>query len=166
MTIVKANKGFVGNKNDDIQTPSDIAQKLISLLPIKQNESLLDSSKGKGAFYNNFPLKNKKSYCEIKEGKDFFNERNHFDWIITNPPYSIFDRYIEHCFEISDNVALLCPLSKFVSSMGRVRSYKKYGGIKQIYILSSSKCGFPFGFPSAFVWFKKRYIGKTKILVD
>lgn len=47
--------------------------------------------------------------------------------------------------------------------MGRVRKIFGYGGIKEIHILSASKCGFPFGFPACAVWLKKGYKGETLI---
>lgn len=50
--------------------------------------------------------------------------------------------------------------------MGRIRQIKKYGGVKLIYILSASKCGFPFGFPCCAIHIQKGYTYDTKIIVD
>lgn len=163
MTFVKADKGTTNNKNDKCMTPPDIAEMLIGLLPIKRGQTLLDPFKGKGAFYNHFPDGTIVSWCEIDEGSDFFACQAKFDWLISNPPYSIFDAVLDHSFEIANNVAYLVPLSKIFSSMGRIRKWQAYGNIKAIWILSASKCGFPFGFPAAFVWWQKGYKGETKI---
>lgn len=164
MTFVKANKTKKGGTHDDVETPYIIAQNIIKNLPIANGELCLDPSRGSGNFYNNFPIDCIKDYCEIKENKCFFDYNKKVDWIITNPPYSIFDSFIEHAFEISNNVVFLCPLCKFFSSMGRIRKYLKYGGIIKIMILSASKCGFNFGFPCAAIWFKKDYKGQTQII--
>jgi len=162
-------KGKLGHKNDDIQTPVHIAKKIISLFYTELNNSelkLLDPFRGEGAFYNNFPHHTNNLWCEIKEDKDFFNFKEKVDWIISNPPYSIFNEVLDHSFEIADNVVYLVPLSKVVSSMGRVRKIANYGGVPFVYILSASKCGFPFGFPACAIHFKKGYKGQTEIKID
>jgi hypothetical protein len=154
-------------KNDDVQTPEHIAKKIISLFDIGDGR-ILDPFRGDGAFYDNFPKKYYLSrlWCEIKEGADFFDFTAHVDWIISNPPYSIFDKVLDHSFKIADNIVYLIPLSKVVSSMGRIRKVCEYGGVPFIYILSASKCNFPFGFPACAIHFKRGYKGETKIEVD
>lgn len=127
---------------------------------------LLDPFKGTGNFYNNFPKNLEKDCCEIKENKDFFEYNKKVDWIISNPPYSIFDKVLEHSFEIADNIVYLVPLSKVVSSMNRIRKIEQYGGVPYIYILSASKCNFPFGFPACAIYIKKNYKGITKIEIN
>ena len=154
-----------GNKpNDDILTPVEISKEIINKFNLYG--IVLDPFKGKGSFYNQFPDNIEKDWCEIKENKDFFKYNKKVDWIISNPPYSIFDKVLEHSFEIADNIVYLVPLSKVVSSMGRIRKIKRYGGVPYIYILSASKCGFPFGFPVCAIYFKKDYKDETKIEID
>lgn len=151
-----------GNKpNDKVYTPDKIAKQIIDLFPL--SGKVLDAFKGGGAFYNQLPNYVEKDWCEIDENKDFFDYQDKVDFIISNPPYSILEEVLEHSFEIADNVIYLLPLSKVVSSMGRIRQIKSYGGVKEIYILSASKCGFPFGFPCCAIWVKKNYKGDTKI---
>lgn len=165
--IIRANKGKIGGVHDKVKTPDNIVKIIMGWIGknIKDNSLVLDSAMGNGAFYSNFDNRYNKDWCEIDKGKDFFQYNNKVDWIITNPPYSIFDAFLDHSFKISDNVVFLCPLSKIVSSMGRIKKYKEYGGVPKILIMSSSKCGFPFGFPSCAVWFKRRYKNNTKIEV-
>jgi len=150
--------------NDDILTPIEISKKIIEMFKIEG--IILDPFKGEGSFFNQYPNHIKKDWCEIKEGKDFFKYRKRVDWIISNPPYSILDEVLEHSFEIADNIVYLVPLSKIVSSMGRIRKICNYGGVPYIYILSASKCKFPFGFPACAIYIKRNYKGLTKILVD
>lgn len=154
-----------GNKpNDDISTPFEISKMIIDMFDI--NGKVLDAFMGNGSFYNQYPNYCEKDWCEIKNGRDFFDYNEEVDWIITNPPYSILDDVLDHSFEISKNIVYLVPLSKVVSSMGRIRKIKKYGGVPSIYILSASKCNFPFGFPACAIYFKRNYDGDTKIIVD
>jgi len=166
-------KGKQGHKNDNVQTPVHIAKKIIDIFYVElyrnfHNSELkvLDPFKGLGAFYNNFPIHTNNLWCEIKEGKDFFDFHEKVDWIISNPPYSIFDKVLDHSFEIADNVVYLVPLSKVVSSMGRIRKIAKYGGVPFIWIIGASKCGFPFGFPACAIHFQRGYKGETEIKID
>ena len=157
-------KGLVTGKkpNDDIMTPPVIAKQIIKKFDIKGK--VLDAFRGEGAFYNQ--LEGDKNWCEIKEGRDFFEYNEKVDWIISNPPYSIFDEVLIHSFEISDNIVYLVPLSKVVSSFRRIRAIKQYGGVPYIFIISASKCGFPFGFPACAIHMKRGYEGLTQIEVD
>lgn len=152
------------NPNDDIITPFEISKMIIEMFNI--NGIVLDPFKGKGSFFNQFPKNCIKDWCEIKEGRDFFEYNKKVDWIVSNPPYSILDEVLEHSFEIADNIVYLVPLSKIVSSMGRIRKIFNYGGVPKIYILSASKCKFPFGFPACAIYIKRNYKGHTQILVD
>ena len=150
--------------NDDVYTPPEIAKIMLEYLPYSEGETFLEPCRGKGAIYECLP--DNKDWCEIKEGRDFFEWQKEVDWIITNPPYSIFDDFVGHCCEVARNVVLLCPLSKLVSSMGRIRRLESYGNPVSVFILSASKCGFPFGFPACVVHFQKGYKGETEIGID
>lgn len=161
--FIKANKGKIGNANDKVYTNELVAKYIIKSLPINDGDVILEPCRGKGAFYNNFPNNCIKEYCELDEGKDFFEYNKKVDWIITNPPYSIFDAFVQHCFEISDNVVILSPLSKIVSSLGRIELFNKFGNVVKIEIIGASKCGFGFGFPCCSIYLKKGYKGDTKI---
>lgn len=156
-------KGLItGNKtNDKISTPGNIAKHIIGLFPL--SGKVLDPFKGTGAFYDNLPETVSKDWCEIDDGRDFFDYTDSVDWIISNPPYSIFDEVLEHSFAISNNIVYLVPLSKLFTSMRRIRDIFNYGDIREIHIISASRCGFPFGFPACAVWFQKGYSGLTRI---
>ena len=150
--------------NDKIFTPLHISKLIIDKFNL--NGKVLDPFKGDGSFYNQFPINIEKDWCEIDEGRDFFNYTEKVDWIISNPPYSILEEVLEHSFKICDNIVYLVPLSKVVSSMGRIRRIDKFGGVPYIYIIGASKCGFPFGFPCCAIYFKRDYKGETKIEID
>lgn len=155
-------KGKIGNSTTDkVYTPSNISKLIIDKFPL--NGKVLDAFKGKGSFYDNYPDNVEKDWCEIDEGKDFFEYNEHVDWIITNPPYSIYDEVMKHSMEIADNIVYLLPLSKVVSSLGRIKKIFEFGGVPYIYIIGASRCGFPFGFPACAIHIQKGYNGETKI---
>ena len=162
MSYVKGKNGTVDA--DKVYTPENIAKLIINKFNL--SGKVLDPFKGQGAFYNNYPETVKKDWCEIDEGKDFFEYKEHVDWIVSNPPYSIYDEVMNHSFEIADNIVYLVPLNKIVSSLGRVKKIKEFGGVPYIYIIGASRCGFPFGFPCCAIYVKRGYTGETKIEID
>ena len=152
--------------NDMVMTPRHIAKQMIDYYAKWYDLServLLDPCRGDGAFYDQYPDYCTKDWCEITEGRDFFDWPYKVDWIITNPPYSIFPQFLEKCFEVADNVALLIPLAKLVSSLKRINMVMDYGNIESIRIIGASKCGFPFGFPAAAIHMKRGTPGTTYI---
>ena len=150
------------NIGDKVYTPKHIAKHIIDSFPI--SGKVLDPFRGKGAFYDQ--LENvEKDYCEIDEGKDFFDYNNAVDWIISNPPYSIFNDVLAHSFELCDNIVYLIPINKLTSSFTRIKMLKSWGGIPKIILMSPKEIGFPFGFAVGAVYFKRGYIGPTEIEV-
>jgi hypothetical protein len=107
------------NIGDKVYTPENIAKKIISEFNLEG--VVLDPFKGKGAFYDNLPETVKKDWCELDEGKDFFHYTERVDWIISNPPYSIFGEVLDHSFELSDNIVYLIPINKLTSSFTRIK---------------------------------------------
>lgn len=155
-------KVLVGdNIKDKVYTPIETAKDIIS--KFKLYGKVLDPFKGQGAFYDNLPNNIEKDWCEMDLGRNFFDYTMPVDWIISNPPYSIFGPVLEHSMELADNIVYLIPLNKITSSFTRVKQLQNFGGIPYIYLISPKKCNFPFGFCTAAVYIKKGYVGDTKI---
>jgi len=59
---------------------------------------------------------------------DFLNNKDDidFDVIVTNPPYSKKDKFLERCYEIGRPFALLLPLTA-LEGIARGKMYRKYG---------------------------------------
>ena len=95
-------KRFKQKPNDVVFTPLKLAKMMIELCDIQPTDKVLDPSKGKGVFYNNLPECNK-SWCEITEGVDFFTltDCRHYDLIIGNPPYSMWNDWITHTIKLN-----------------------------------------------------------------
>ena len=122
---------------------------------------ILEPCIGNGNLYNALP--EPKDWCEISKGKNFFDYHKKVDWIITNPPYSIYDKFLAHCFEIADNVVLLCPIAKAFKSMRIEELVDSYGGLQVIWLIGSgTKCGFNFGFPTGCLYYQRGYKGKIE----
>lgn len=146
--------GWSPNSKDIVYTPDHVAKFIIDhFKPIGHK---LEPCKGQGVFLKYMP---DADWCEIEEGRDFFDYNKKVDWIITNPPYSIYDKFLDHCFELADNIVLVVPLNKVMNSLGRIRKYYEYGGIVKILVTAGRDFGFPFGFPCCIIYFKRNYLG-------
>ena len=149
--------------NDKIYTPINIAKKIISEFDL--DGTVLDAFYGNGVFYENYPNNVIKHWCEIDLGKNFFDYNEKVDWIVTNPPYSIFGEVLSHSLKIADNIVYLIPINKLTSSFTRVKNIANWGGIPKIIIMSPKEINFPFGFAVGAVYFKKGYKGNTEIKI-
>jgi len=87
--------------NDIVYTPLSVAKLMIKMCDIKETDKVLDPCKGGGIFYNNLP-KCEKYWCEIDKKKDFFEWNKKVDLIIGNPPYSMWNKWLEHTIKYCD----------------------------------------------------------------
>lgn len=111
---------------DVVYTNGEVAKDIIS--HFYPSGYLLDPCKGDGAFFDNFPTGTKKGYCEIAEGKDFYNWHEQVDWVVGNPPYSIFHEFLKHAFSIAHDVVFLVPTNKVFQSWKTMSMINKWGG--------------------------------------
>ena len=147
-------------KNDVVYTPTAVAKDIIDWCnPIG---SCLDPCLGDGSFFEHLP--SPKQWCEIEKGKDFFDHKDKYDWIIGNPPYSIFEDWIIHSFELGDNIVYLLPTNKVFQRHAIMSIINSYGGIFGMRIYGSGqKICLPFGFSVGAFHFKRDWKGKTDI---
>jgi len=148
--------GIPQNPNDVVFTPDWLAKEIIEhFAPVGV---CLDPCKGDGAFYNNLPAGS--HWCEITEGKDFFQWTNKVDWIISNPPFSGFFEFLTHSFTIADNIVYVVPFNKVFNAWRNLVEIAKYGGIKEIYLVGKgTEIGWKVGFAIAAVHFQRGYEG-------
>ncbi len=69
--------------SDVVYTPDWCAQDMLDWF--KPCGRVLDPCKGAGAFFDKMPAG--AEWCEIREGRDFFEWREPMNWIVSNPPY-------------------------------------------------------------------------------
>jgi len=86
---------------DKFYTPIDLSSFLVPLVPFLREDTLFDPFKGKGAFFNCFPKGYKRDWAEIDEGYDFFEVKEKWDWLISNPPYSCLDAVFEKSCQVA-----------------------------------------------------------------
>ena len=112
-------------ESDIVLTPDWAAKDIMEYF--KPHGTILDPSRGNGAFHQFMP--NGSPWCEVREGRDFFEWDERVDWIVGNPPYSIFRKWITHSFAIADNIVYLLPIQLVYNPILLLREIFEYGGI-------------------------------------
>jgi len=92
--------------NDVVYTPPRLARLFVQ--HFNPQGKGLDPSRGGGAFYNEF--QGEKDWCEIAEGRYFFDYKEKVDYIMTNPPWSLMRKFLIHSYEIADHIYFLVTL--------------------------------------------------------
>ena len=145
--------------DDIILTPLDVARDVVKhFAPAGR---ILDPCRGNGAFSDLMPGC---EWCEIREGRDFYNWREPVDWIVSNPPYSVFADFLRHSLNVAENIVYLIPVNKIFNSDRMMREIWTWGGVPEIYtVAGGGALGFPIGFAIGAVHFRRAYRGETRV---
>lgn len=147
-------------RDDDIVlTPDDVAADVVARFAPKGR--VLDPCRGEGAFWRHMPGA---EWCEVRAGRDFFAWGEPVDWIVSNPPYSIFAEFLRHSFKVAREIVYLIPVNKAFNSERMMREILEWGGIPTIYVVGGGAAlGFPIGFAIGAVHFSKDYRGGMRV---
>ena len=115
-------------KGDRVWTPEFVAEDLVN--HFNPTGNVLEPCYGTGNIHKFLPEGS--DFCEIEMGKDFYQYDKKVDWILTNPPYSHFSKFIKYGMSISENSVWLLPTWKIFSGFGLLKEIRKHGGIKEI----------------------------------
>lgn len=108
---------------DDFQTP-DYA--LDFVVPYLNKDWLIwECAEGKGNLTKGLQIRGFKVIGSDKEF-DFLKNKKECDCIITNPPYSLKQQFLERCYTLEKPFALLMPLTALESEQ-RQKLYRKFG---------------------------------------
>lgn len=134
------------NGNDKVYTPEYLCKRIVDYF--KPKGKILEPCKGSGNFLKYL---SNCDWCEIDEGKDFFDYNKKVDWIITNPPYSIVKKFLIKSYEIrTKNIVYLIPINHILGLKARINDMYSYGYmIKEIIFIDTPKefpqSGFQYG---------------------
>ena len=134
---------------DHYQTPMGVFDPVISYVP--KHYRIWEPACGQGNLVNDFTSKGYDVIgTDILYGNDFFSyEPNEWDILITNPPFSIKDKWIKRCYDLDKPWILLLPLTALEGQF-RQKLYREKGVNimffdKRInYINDNAKTGSPF----------------------
>jgi len=121
----KKPKPMKQRSSDDYQTPKEAVDIIIPYL--NKDWIIWECAWGQGALSNHLK----------KEGFNVIGDKNidfldksqtplHFDCIVTNPPYSLKDEFLEQCYKLNKPFALLMPLTA-LEGIYRGKLYQTYG---------------------------------------
>tara|TARA_R100000951_G_scaffold21296_1_gene17731 strand:+ start:1260 stop:1748 length:489 start_codon:yes stop_codon:yes gene_type:complete len=119
-------------------TPIEITKELIKDIEFNDNDKVLETCKGGGAFYDILPDNIIKDWCEIDMGRDFFEYNEPVDISIANPPYRIeidgvrvnaIIKWLDHQFSITTKECWYLLNGKMWSSITplRLKKWKDLG---------------------------------------
>jgi hypothetical protein len=74
------------------------------------------------------------TYSEIREGKDFFEWQDQTDLILTNPPFSLAQSFIDHSIEQAQTVMMLLRIN-YLGSISR-HDWWKLNSPTSLFVLS------------------------------
>lgn len=110
------------NGNDVVYTDANLAKAIVE--HFKPVGRIMEPCKGSGVFTDLLPGSD---WCELDEGVDFLTDtRTGYDWVVTNPPFSLFRQFLEKSMQISDNVVFLATFNHFTTK-ARIRLMAEYG---------------------------------------
>jgi hypothetical protein len=136
-------------------TPEYLAEALVN--HFKPSGKILEPCKGTGNFLKFLPKDS--LWCEISEGKNFFDFNEKVNWIITNPPWSQIRKFLQHSMEISKNVCFLFTINHLWTK-ARIRDIKEAGfGIREIVIFDTPDNFPPLGFQVGMIHLQAKYSG-------
>lgn len=120
---------------DVFYTPETLVKEHLELIMeyTKEEDKWFDPFYGEGVYYNAFPT-NIKKYTEIAMGKDFFDFKDEVDMIVSNPPYSMIDKVLEHSVSLKPRViSYLIGMGNLTAK--RIEYMNKQGyGLAKLYI--------------------------------
>lgn len=143
---------------DIVYTPAWVVTDMVNhFQPVGR---ILDPCRGLGVFTDAMPTA---EWCEITDGRDFFDWTSHVDWVVSNPPYSLTRPWFKHSYAVADNLLYLVPLRNVFSGYGFLREIDEYGGIVEIRVYGTGgKLGFPMGNAVGAFHIQRGYVGATQ----
>lgn len=108
------------NHSDELFTPDEAFDLLAPYIPKKS--LIFECAVGSGKLLNKIKSEGFNAFGSA----DFFNEFPDYDIIITNPPYSIKDNFLEEAYKRGKPFAMLLPITA-LEGQKRQALYRKFG---------------------------------------
>jgi 23S rRNA G2445 N2-methylase RlmL len=105
---------------DEVYTPTEAVDLLIPFLDKKK--IIWECADGHGHISNYL----RRIGFSVVGGNNFFNEKPEADLIVSNPPYSLKDKFLERAYNLHLPFAFLLPLTA-LGGIKRTSFYNKFG---------------------------------------
>lgn len=106
--------------SDELYTPESAFELLMLYLP--KDKVLFEAAVGSGKLRDQM----KREGYSVVESNDFFNEFPDYDILVTNPPFSLKDKFLEGAYKRGKPFALLLPITA-LEGLKRQKLYKEHG---------------------------------------
>lgn len=144
-------------RGDVVYTPAWVVADMIE--HFNPQGRILDPCRGAGAFTDELP---DAEWCEVTDGRDFFEWTEPVDWVIGNPPYSLTRKWFQHSYEVAEHLCYLVQLRNVFSGYGLVREIHEFGGIGEIRVYGTGgRLNFPMGNAVGAFHIVRGYAGPT-----
>src|SRR5690606_34825291 len=80
---------------------------------------ILEPCSGSGNFSKTLSNYGTVVTTEIKDGKDFFDFTEKVDWIVTNPPWSQYRKFLNHAMTLSNQIVFVATLNHVIALKAR-----------------------------------------------
>jgi hypothetical protein len=145
-------------RGDRVYTPRWVAEDMVR--HFQPTGRILEPFRGGGVFMDLMPGAD---WCEIDDGRDFFEWSEPVDWIVTNPPYSKTRACFAHAAKFARDVVFLLPLRNVFSGFGFIVDIRAFGGIAEIRTYGTgTRLGFPMGNAVGAIHFKRAHAGAMR----
>ncbi len=147
------------DRKDVVYTPDWVARDMVDFF--KPTGRILEPAAGDGAILKYLPGAD---WCEIEKGRDFYAVMEHYDWIISNPPYSVFADWLRASFVVADNIVYLAPIIRNFVSTRIMKDITAYGGLKHCRVYNESNFkDWSINFAIGALHYQKDYHGPMEI---
>lgn len=158
--LFQNNHRMTAEEKDVVYTPDDVAKDMVEWF--QPTGKILEPCKGGGVFLKYLPEGT--DWCELQEGRNFYEYQGKVDWIVSNPPYSNYAKWVYHSMEVADNFAYLMPCDKPFISNKMLLKLREWGNIRHMRVYGPGhRLGFPIGYAIGAIHFQKGYRGGMTI---
>lgn len=139
--------------SDFIQTPPEAIRPLLVYIP--KDWVIWECAAGAGRLAKEMKVQGYDvAASDIQAGVDFLSyEWSYYNCIITNPPYSLKDKFLQRCYDLGKPFALLLPLTA-LGSQKRQKLFREHG--IQI-IMLGKRVNFDTGTGKKACWFESAW---------
>lgn len=149
--------------NDRVYTPRALAEQIVR--HYDPRGSFLEPCRGQNAFCFGMHKHNPRvpvEWYEIDEGLDFLTMEitEHYNWVVTNPPWSQLRAFLKKSMEVADNVVFLCLVNAFFMRARQKDMLEAGFGMKEILFVPTPAKPWPqTGFSLGAIHIQKNYFG-------
>ena len=108
------------NHSDELYTPDEAFDLLKTYIP--KDKIIFECAVGSGKLKD----KMEREKFKVVASNDFLNEFPKYDILITNPPFSLKDKFLEEAYKRGKPFAILLPITA-LEGIKRQKLYKEFG---------------------------------------